>query len=147
MSRLVDFLKNTQKPIYHGPERTEWYRKRFNLYDREFPNYPFRIALDDDELLKLDEPFTDEPEIFIRDNRSSVMAWQEGYKPSSVSNLHDTNINIKKIGNTSITLRQILEEMANTPEYKKVKSRHWINLKEIYLLGKWNQYVTGWRSW
>ncbi len=123
MSRLVDFLKNTQKPIYHGPERTEWYRKRFNLYDREFPNYPFRIALDDDELLKLDEPFTDEPEIFIRDDRSRKCGWKDDYVPDYVSNLHDTNISVKQIDNKPITLRQILEKMAKTPEYRAIKNQ------------------------
>ena len=37
----------------------------------EFPSYPFSIGLDDELLLKLDDPFTDEPVIFINDDRST----------------------------------------------------------------------------
>ncbi len=123
MSPLVEFLKTNNEPSYDNPEFNDWFKQYCNLRREEIPNCPFTIELDVDELIKLDAPFTDEPEIFIRDDRSRKCGWKDDYVPDYVSNLHDTNISVKQIDNKPITLRQILEKMAKTPEYRAIKNQ------------------------
>ena len=94
---------------------------KHELLEKEFPDIPFSICLPDDELVKLDEPFTDEPVIFIRDRRASEHSYMWHEVPEEIRNKYNSNIKIEKMGGNPITLRQIINEMAITDEYSKME--------------------------
>ena len=87
----------------------------------EFPSYPFSIGLDDELLLKLDDPFTDEPVIFINDDRSTDSNYYWKGISQSEKNKHNRNIKIEQVDGQKITLRQILLKMSKTQEYLKIE--------------------------
>ena len=97
-----------------------WYTRYYELIAIAFPNAPFDISLSVEELLNLDEPFTDERTIVIKDTRATPKKyyWEE-YTQSEL-NKYISHIIVKKPNNQSITLRQILNVMINNDEYKKM---------------------------
>lgn len=76
--------------------------------EKEFPNSPFVISIDDEELVKLDEPFTDEKTIYIMDSRFDDMDYYQ-YDVAKMK--------VERIDNKPITLRQILETMIKDKHY------------------------------
>ena len=98
----------------------KWDETKYNLIEHEFPNLPFSICLDDDDLIKLDEPFTEEPVIFVKDDRASKTSYSWHLVDELERNQYNSNIKIEKRGDNSITLRQIILEMSNTEEYSKI---------------------------
>ena len=101
-------------------ERTKWSETKHNLLEQEFPNIPFQICLAHTELISLDEPFTDEPVVFVKDDRACKYSYYWKLWPELERNRYNTNIKISKKGDNPITLRQIILEMAATDEYQMV---------------------------
>ena len=50
----------------------EWHERYMELIENEFPNAPFTISLSNDEIIALDDPFTEEHSIIIKDARASL---------------------------------------------------------------------------
>ncbi len=101
-------------------ENQKWFDLRCQLIEDEFSNLPFTVCLDDDELLELDEPFTDEPVIFIRDNRASEHSYMWHDIDELERNRYNSNFRVKRQGDKPITLRQIINEMGRVAEYKLI---------------------------
>ena len=88
-----------------------WNEKYHELVDLEFPNAPFTICLSNDELLQLDEPFTDKEHIIIKDDRGKS------------TNCYGSYLRVQKKGETPITLRQILNAMIQNDDYKLMNEK------------------------
>ena len=99
----------------------KWADIKYKLLNQEFPNLPFCMDTRDEELIKLDLPFTEEPVIFIRDNRASKHSYMWDGVPEDIRNKYNSNIRIQQIDNKPITLRQIINQMAITDEYSKME--------------------------
>jgi len=128
MSKLLSFLRETPEPerfqtevgdsrystkingidydIYTSKKGVITKKKCSNYYDtviklikKEFPDSPFHVSLSTNDLLQLDEPFTNENYIII------------------ITKRYQCQVLIERLDNTPITLRQILNKLINTTEY------------------------------
>lgn len=92
------------------------YNKLFKDLDEIFPNCPFSISCIDD-IMELDEVFTKEKIIIIKDDRASQ--WNYYYSNIDKNELsHYVNyLVVKQKNNKPITLRQVLTEMSNSLHY------------------------------
>ena len=98
-----------------------WYERYRELIEKEFPNAPFSISLSDEELLTLDDSFTDEHTIIIKDERASCINYYWENSSQSELNEYISHIVVEKKEDNPITLRQILNVMINSSEYQKMK--------------------------
>ena len=98
-----------------------WYERYYELIEKEFPNSPFSISLSDEELLTLDDSFTDEHAIIIKDDRASCSNYYWANLSQSELNEYISHIVVEKKGDNPITLRQILNVMIHSSEYQKMK--------------------------
>ena len=73
----------------------KWYDQYFDLIKNEFPSCPFTISLDADLLIKLDEPFTDEKVIFVKDDRATDDNYYWDGISQSDRSKHNSNIKIE----------------------------------------------------
>lgn len=93
----------------------EYYEEIFARWDKEFPDVPFSISLPDEYLDKLDEQFTDEDIIIIKDDRTDSYYYSKcskEYKKKFINNMV-----IKATKNNKITLRQIINKMIKNKHY------------------------------
>jgi len=92
------------------------YNKLFKDLDEIFPNCPFSISCIDD-IMELDEVFTKEKTIIIKDNRASQ--WNYYYSNIDKNELSQyvNYLVVKQKNNKPITLRQVLTEMSNSVHY------------------------------
>jgi hypothetical protein len=92
------------------------YNKLFKDLDEIFPNCPFCISCIDD-IMELDEVFTKEKTIIIKDNRASQ--WNYYYSNIDKNELSQyvNYLVVKQKNNKPITLRQVLTEMSNSVHY------------------------------
>jgi hypothetical protein len=96
----------------------EYMNGLMDIINNEFPNAPFNISLDDEELLNLDEPFTNEKVIFIKDGRQNEYSYY--YKQvilDGTINKYCDYMKIEQINNNPITLRQIINNMIKSEHY------------------------------
>ena len=98
----------------------EWHERYMELIENEFPNAPFTISLSNDEIIALDDPFTEEHSIIIKDDRASLSNYYWENVPHSELSKYISYVVVKKMGDTPITLRQILNVMIHSDEYKKM---------------------------
>ena len=100
----------------------KWDDQRQELLEKEFPdNLPFSICLSDDDLINLHGPFTQEPVIFIRDNRANEHSYMWQNVSEQERNRYNSNFRVKKQGDRAITLRQIILEMSRVAEYRLIE--------------------------
>lgn len=126
MSSLVEFLKNSKEPdepkfdengaLIDDHKDEEYYEKLFELTDLEFPDCPFSISLGREDLLNLDEPFTEEPVIFIKDDRTNSYYYDN--LTQSEKNEYINYTKVEQIDAKPITLRQVLNSMSEDPHYR-----------------------------
>ena len=92
------------------------YNKLYKDLDEIFPNCPFSISCIDD-IMELDEVFTKEKTIIIKDNRASQ--WNYYYSNIDKNELSQyvNYLVVKQKNNKPITLRQVLTEMSNSVHY------------------------------
>lgn len=92
------------------------YNKLFKDLDEIFPNCPFSISCIDD-IMELDEVFTKEKIIIIKDDRASH--WNYYYSNIDKNELSQyvNYLVVKQKNNKPITLRQVLTEMSNSLHY------------------------------
>ena len=92
------------------------YNKLFKDLDEIFPNGPFCISCIDD-IMELDEVFTKEKTIIIKDNRASQ--WNYYYSNIDKNELSQyvNYLVVKQKNNKPIKLRQVLTEMSNSSHY------------------------------
>ena len=94
----------------------EKYEKLTNDLDEIFPNCPFNISCIED-IKELDETFTEEKTIIIKDDRASeTNYYYSEFNKNQLVQYVDYLV-IKQKDNKPITLRQILTEMSNSPHY------------------------------
>jgi hypothetical protein len=90
--------------------------KGYDRIENEFPNCPFSISLDRTDMIRLDEPFTDENKIIIYDNRMDL--WEYSLINDDIKKKYRNKLIIRRINdNKPITLRQILEKMSKSKHY------------------------------
>ena len=92
------------------------YNKLFKDLDEIFPSCPFCISCIDD-IMELDEIFTKEKTIIIKDNRASQ--WNYYYSNIDKNELSQyvNYLVVKQKNNKPIKLRQVLTEMSNSLHY------------------------------
>lgn len=135
-SELVEFVKyNTEED-----SNIDYYDILFGLIDREFIFCPFTVSLPREMLIALDDVFTMENVIIIKDRRPSFN-YPQGHKKAKVNWL-----SIRAIDhNTPMTLRYILNEMSGTNHYM-----NFIQTDHIFLEGLRKdcevQYTCEWGS-
>ena len=123
MSKLLSFLKNTPSPQHEidvndvNDISDDFYYKMNQLIEEEFPNSPFSVALDSEDLLKLDDAFTSEKSIFIKDDRASCPVFGFPNNDTRKNGLTSHTL-VKQVDDKPITLRQILNTIINVQEYK-----------------------------
>ena len=121
MSKLLTFLKNTPSPGHQtdiSDSSDDFYYKMNQLIQEEFPDSPFGIALDSQDLLKLDDNFTSEKSIFIKDDRASCPVFGFSDNDPRKNSLTSYTL-IKQVEGKPITLRQVLNTIINVQEYKQ----------------------------
>ena len=94
----------------------EKFEKLYNDLDEIFPNCPFNISCIKD-IKELDEIFTEEKTIIIKDDRASESNYY--YSNIDKNNLakYVDYLVVKQKDDKPITLRQILTEMSKSPHY------------------------------
>jgi len=107
------------------------YEKLCLELEQQFPNCPFDISCID-ELYELDEIFTNEPVIFIYDDRSNC-----------------SYLKVERINGIPITLRHVINSMSNDRHYREsdvVHDDH--RFLEQFILSKHSniQYTCFWGS-
>jgi len=94
----------------------EKYEKLCKDLDEIFPNCPFTISCIED-IKELDETFTEEKTIIIKDDRASeTNYYYSEFNKNQLAQYVDYLV-IKQKDDKPITLRQILTEMSNSPHY------------------------------
>ena len=86
--------------------------------DSIFPNCPFVISCIDD-INELDNPFTNEKNIIIKDNRASDSNYYYSNLSKNELSQYVDYLVITQKNNKPITLRQIITEMSNSPHYNE----------------------------
>ena len=96
-------------------EYEEYEELQTELY-KQFPNCPFDIACIEN-LNELDEPFTQQTGIIIKDDRASPNNYYYDGMEENERNQYINYMGISKLDNKPITLRQILNKMISNPHY------------------------------
>ena len=88
-------------------------------WENAFPNAPFDISLDADNFDDLDKIFTEEPAIFIKDDRIQTLDASQNFKD------YNTRFTVvRSFHNQPITLRRIIDTMIRDPHYNKFLLDH-----------------------
>lgn len=94
------------------------YTELQRLLQLEFGECPFTICLDREDLLRLDEPLTDQSHVVVHDGRASSPSGFPMNDPRRERLTTDTVVSA--IDNQPITLRRILHTIKNVPEYAEI---------------------------
>ena len=116
MNNIVDFCNRYRDNDYLD---SDTYEELNNLIDIEFPNAPFSISLEMNEIKKLDHPFTSLDKIIILDGRISNSNYYYADVYENILNELNDELVVKSIDNNPITLRQVLNAMINDTHYNK----------------------------
>jgi len=96
----------------------EDYTEMQRLLRLEFGECPFTICLDREDLLRLDEPLTDQSQIVVHDGRASAPSGFPMDDPRRARLTTDTIVTA--IDNAPITLRRILHTIKHVPAYAEM---------------------------
>jgi len=119
-----EYKTNDRVIIVDNTQEDLWSEKYHELIDKEFPNAPFSICLNNDELLKLDEPFTAEKSIIIMDERAHPINHGCNFTQSELYDfVASSYLLVQKKGDNPITLRHILNAMINNDDYKLMNKK------------------------
>jgi hypothetical protein len=121
MSTIVEFLK--QNPENFDDDDDNRFSILQKLIENEFPNFPLFISLDDEDLVKLDEPFTNMNTIFICNKPTNSSFEFSDYSENELSELADY-LKIDSLNNNPITLRQVLQAINNSDYYQTKFKKH-----------------------
>ena len=118
----MDFETIVDEAIQESIQQDDW-DEMWNQQHLDFPNLPLDISLDyknvDEYTAAMDEPFTDEKTIIVKDDRASEYSyyWSNTPKNELAQYINYTVVNM--VDDKPITLRQIFNEISKDPHYSR----------------------------
>ena len=113
---MYDSEDNYKRIMEEIDEGMPAYLEKCAELEQQFPNCPFEISCVH-ELSKLDEVFTLEPVIFIYDDRASPNNYYYSEMSDRERSKYVHYLKVEQKRNKPITLRQVIEAMANDAHY------------------------------
>ena len=107
------------KSLQDDTEMDIWHDKLDELVESEFPDFPFSLALPNEQYLELDKPFTDKETIFIV-NKPRKTSYEFSHLNRKELNQLADYLKICSKNQTPITLRQVLNAISESDYYRGI---------------------------